>query len=184
MKQEKINIKLFEELRKNYFHQRELARKLNTNQTQIRRKLIELEKGNIVDSRVEGKNTIYCIKDSVEAEVYQKVIENKKLLLFLEKPKIRKIFKEIKKHIKKGKIKTDRIIILFGSYIKNEETKNSDIDIYIDTNSEKEKNFIQELSDRIEIKSGKFDKKQPLEKEIIKNHVVLNNIEGFLNLIK
>mgnify|MGYP006302915405 CR=1 FL=1 len=184
MKQEKINIKLFNELRKKPSHQRELARKLDTNQTQIRRKLIDLENQNIVDSSVEGKNTIYSIKDSVESEVYEKIIENKKLLLFLEKPKIRKIFKGIQKYVKEGKIKTDRIIVLFGSYIKDEETKNSDIDIYINSDSKKEKDLIQELSDRIELKSGKFDKNQPLEKEIIKNHVVLNNIEGFLNLIK
>lgn len=184
MKQEKIKVKLFDELMKKPSHQRELARKLDTNQTQIRRKLIELENSNIVDSSVEGKNTIYSIKGSVESKVYQRIIENKKILLFLEKPKIRKIFKGIQKYLREGIIKKDRTIVLFGSYVKDEETKNSDIDIYINSNSEKEKNLIQDLSDKIELKSGKFDKTQPLEKEIIKNHVILNNVEGFLDLIK
>jgi len=184
MKQEKINIKLFDELMKKPSHQRGLARKLDTNQTQIRRKLIELENSNIVDSSVEGKNTIYSIKDSIESKIYQRIIENKKLLLFLEKSKIRKIFKGIQKYLREGVIKKDRAIVLFGSYVKDEEIKNSDIDIYINSGSEKEKNLIKELSDRIELKSGKFDKNQPLEKEIIKNHVILNNIEGFLDLIR
>lgn len=185
MKQKEINIKIFEELSKEPSHQRELARKIKTSQTQIRRKLKEFEENNIVDYKVKGKNTVYFIKKSIESKLYKRIIENEKLFLILIKnKKIRKIFKEIQKNIEENKIKKDRIIVLFGSYAKEEETEKSDIDIYLDSNLNKEKELIENISEIISIKTGKFHEKGLLEKEIIKNHIILNNVEGFLNIIE
>ena len=63
-------------------------------------------------------------------------------------------------------------------------TKKSDIDIYIDFCSKKDKKLIEEISEEISVVFGKFNSKNNLFNEIMKDHVVLNNLEGFLNLIK
>ena len=44
-------------------HVREIAKILGTNQTTVARKLIELEKENVVDFVFEGKNKYYFRKD-------------------------------------------------------------------------------------------------------------------------
>jgi len=43
-------------------HIREIARRLKTNQTSVKRRLDKLYKQNIVDYRIEGKNYVYFIK--------------------------------------------------------------------------------------------------------------------------
>lgn len=184
MKQKEIKENIFILLKNSESHQRELARILKTNQTNVRRALINLEKENIVENKLAGKSKIYYIKNSLEASVFEGIAEFYKLFKILEKPVIRKIYKEIQEKINSGAINPKTMIVLFGSYAKNLEKPKSDVDIYIDSNSKKEKNQIQEISNSINVSFGAFDKKNLLLKEIKKNHVVLNNINAWLNLAK
>ena len=104
-------------------HIREIARKLKTNQTSVKRRLDELYKQNIVDYRIEGKNYVYFIKKSLEARSFVIMSESYSLILFLNKyPKIKGI---IKKLIEKENID---MAIIFGSYAKGIPTESSDID--------------------------------------------------------
>jgi len=184
MKQKDIKREIFILLKKSKLHQRKLGRILKTNQTNIRRALLSLEKENIVDKKDVGKSKNYFIKNSLETFIYEKIVENYKLMNIIKKPKIRKIFKEIQDKINLNKLDQKLIIVLFGSYAKNLETKTSDIDIYIDSNSKKDKKLIEEISDNINIIQGKFDKDGDLFNEIKRDHVVLNNLNGFFSLIK
>jgi predicted nucleotidyltransferase len=182
MKQNKINIRLFEALERESLHQRELSRKMGVNQTQIKRNLDGLEEKNILSSKKIGKSKTYSIKDSIESKVCKRILENEKLFEILKNKTIRFVYKKIYDILQEKKIPKDRIIVLFGSYAKGNHDSNSDIDIYINSELKNEKKLIESISEKINVKIGKFNKAGLLEKEIIKNHIILNNVEGFLNL--
>jgi len=159
-------------------HIRGLARELKTNQTTIARKIKDLYKNNIVDYRQEGRNKIYFLKRSLEAFQFVLIVECYKLFRILEKyPYLRKIIQEIKQN---PKIK---LAILFGSHADMSATKESDIDIFIDTAKKEVKEEIEKLDIKINVKIGKFDKDSLLRKEIIKKHVIIKGVEIYYEKI-
>jgi predicted nucleotidyltransferase len=175
-----ICYKIVENLIKKENHIRGLAKELDTNQTTISRKVIELEKKNILDYKEEGRNKVYFLKDTLEKKEFLYILEHEKLLDTLEKyPELRNIIEEFKKIYFK-KIGT---VILFGSYAKDNPTKKSDIDIYIETMDKKIKKTSELIDSRLNIKIGKFDKNSVLGMEIIKNHIIIKGVERFYELI-
>jgi len=144
-------------------HIRGLAKEIGTNQTTIARKIKELYEDNIVDFKQEGRNKIYFLKRTLEAFQYVLISEHYKLLRVLKKyPYLRKIFQEIKQD------KRIKLAVLFGSHARETATKESDIDIFIETNNRKIRQEIESANSRINIKIGKFDRKSLLIKEIEK----------------
>ncbi len=184
MKQKDFKKEIFILLKKQNLHQREFARILNTNQTSIRRFLIDLMNENIVDFNEIGKSKQYFIKDSLETNIFEIIVEYYKLQKALKNIKLRRIIKEITEKIEHKKIPFETIIVLFGSYAKNLEHYSSDIDLYVDSSSKKIKKELEEISIKISVKQGELDKENILSKEIIKDHIILNNVSGFLNKIK
>jgi predicted nucleotidyltransferase len=139
----------------------------------IARKIKELAKENVVDYKQEGKNKVYFLKNTIEARNYMLITEIYKLNRLLEKyPDLRGIIEKIQQD---GRIK---LAILFGSYAKGIAKKESDIDVYIETENRKIKNELSVIDTRMSIKIGKFDTSSLLIKEIIKNHVILKGVEG------
>jgi predicted nucleotidyltransferase len=155
-------------------HVRGLAKDLGTNQTTIARKVKELEGENIVEFREEGRNKVYFLRNSLETREYFYLLEHKKFLqvvyLF---PVIRKIVKKIKKD------KKIKLAILFGSYVKKQQTKNSDIDVYIETQDLNVKKRLELMNSKLSVKVGKYDSNNLLVKEIRKNHVILKGVERY-----
>jgi len=136
-----------------------------------------------------GTNNLVEIKLKPSQEIYS--IENKRTKEFLEKNKSLKL-------IQNDIIKINYpffIVLIFGSYAKKENTKNSDIDIcIISDNQEKTKELVSKLgilSLPLEIQEfnikefeSMLDKKENnLAKEIIKNNIILFGIENYYNLI-
>ncbi|MEN6378624.1 MAG: nucleotidyltransferase domain-containing protein [Methanofastidiosum sp.] len=155
-------------------HIREIARKLKTNQTSVKRRLDELYKQNIVDYRIEGKNYVYFIKKSLEARSFVIMSESYSLILFLNKyPKIKGI---IKKLIEKENID---MAIIFGSYAKGIPTESSDIDVYIESEDLNLKKEIELIDSRLSVKIGRYDRENLLIKEIESAHIVIKGIEQF-----
>jgi predicted nucleotidyltransferase len=89
-------------------------------------------------------------------------------------------------------IKADSVAI-FGSYAKNLQTKESDIDVLVVS----EKQDLTTLTRNIHAKYGKeispliltkkeleHQKDKPIIREIIKNHVILAGFENFINVLK
>jgi len=76
------------------------------------------------------------------------------------------------------------MIFLFESYAKGTENKNSDIDIYIDSTNQKSKKEIEKIYPNLSIKIGKFNSKDLLIKEIIKNHVIISGGEKYYEKIE
>ena len=157
-------------------HVRGIAKKLEESHSTVSRKLNNLKKENVIDSRSEGKNKIFFLKENLVSKIYIQQAELYKLTRLLrDKQELSIIFEEILQ-------KTDeKLIVLFGSYAKGLAKKDSDIDIYIETQSRNVKKAIENVHSKINVKIGPFDIKSPLIKEIIKNHIILRGIEVFYN---
>jgi predicted nucleotidyltransferase len=176
MNQNRINIE-FEEvlgLLKGEVHGRALARELKVPLATIQRVLIRLEDKNIVDYKIIGKNKIYFIKKNLAAKLQVYSAEHYKFMKLIEAyPYLGPLFEDIiKKH-------PNEMIILFGSYAKFSAKKDSDIDIYVDSNSLAIKKAIEGINSKINVKVGKFNKEDLLIKEIIKNHIIIQGVERY-----
>ena len=172
MSQNNYNVKIVESLLKSENHIRGLAKLIGTNQTTIARKVYDLYRENIVDFKQEGKNKVVYLKKTLEAKQYVNFVEIYKLLEILKKyPRLRKIIEEIKKNQKIS------LAILFGSYAKGTASKESDIDIYIDTTNNKIKEEVELIDSKVSVKIGDYDKNSLLIKEIEKNHIVIKGVE-------
>ena len=161
-------------LLKSKTHLREIARILKESHSTILRKINGLVKENVLDYNKEGKNKIFFIKNNLRAKNYVYSGEIHKLNKLLKKhPELSIILEDIKKDFSKG------MIILFGSYAKGIPKKDSDIDIYLETNDNNIKTKVKEINSKLSIKIGKFDNKSLLIKEIIKNHIIIRGLEDF-----
>ncbi len=165
-------------LLKNKTHLREIARILNENHSTILRKVNLLISKNIIGAESQGKNKVYSLKDNLATKSAIYLSEHYKLLKLFEKyPRLEIILEDLLKET------NEKLIILFGSYAKFSAKENSDIDIYVETQSKNTKNQLEELNSRLSIKIGPFDKDSLLIKEIIKNHIILKGVEEFYEKI-
>lgn len=155
-------------------HVRGIAKRLNESHSTISRKLENLKKENVIDSRSEGKNKIFFLKKNLISRTYISQSELYKVVKLLRKnPELGIIFEEI---LKKS---NDKLVVLFGSYAKGTAKKDSDIDIYIETTSRNTRKIVEDVHSKISVKIGTFETKSPLIKEIIRDHVILRGVEEF-----
>ncbi len=173
-KRNNVGLDLVDLLLKSEGHIRGIAKRMGESHSTILRNLNTLKEADVVDFRRDGKNKIFFLKRNLVSRNYILQAELHKLTKLLgEHLKFNIIFDEILQ-------KTDNeLIILFGSYAKGLEKKNSDIDIYIETKSRNIKKTIESVNSKINVKIGTFDLNSPLIKEIIKNHIIIRGFEGF-----
>ncbi len=170
--EQKLSFEIIDTLLKEKMHTRAIAKKLNTNHMTTARKLKKLVKENILDYKTEGKNKIYYIKKTSEARNYTIMTELHKLTQTLERyPELRHITQKIQRD------KRIKLAILFGSYAKNTARKESDIDLFIETQEKEIKKETELLNTKLNIKIGNFDRKNTLIKEIEKNHTIIKGAE-------
>ncbi len=169
MNHKNIIYEIILQLLKQSQHGRSFAKKLNTSLTTIQRVLKQLRELNVLDYKEQGKNKIFFIKNNLVAKRYVYNAENYKFLKLIEKyPKLHPIFIRILEQ------SNSSLIILFGSYAKFSAKKSSDIDLYISS-----KENLDDIYSKLSIKSGKFNTKNLLIKEIINNHVIVKGVEEF-----
>ena len=174
MSRKDYNMEIVLELLKGSNHIRGLAKALSTNQTTIARKVNDLTKRNALDYTVSGKNKVYSLKKTAEARQHVFMAEHYKLLQSLNKyPIVRAIAEGIQKN------KMAQLAVIFGSYAKGIAHKDSDIDIYIEGNNKKLKRELELMNSKSSIKTGGYDRKNLLIKEIEKNHVIIKGVEQF-----
>ncbi len=174
MSQKDYNKEIVLNLLKMPNHIRGLAKALKTNQMMVARKIKNLEQGNIVDYRQEGRNKVYFLKKTIEAQESVFIAEHHKLIeVIKEYPLLRNIALKIKIN---PKIK---LALIFGSYAKGLAHKDSDIDIYIETINKELKKEIEQLSTKISVHIGRYDQNSLLIKEIEKNHVLIKGVEQY-----
>ena len=178
MNQNIINEILLVLLRENS-HGREISKALNIPLTTVQRSLLNLKKNNVVDYNISGKNKVYFIKKNITSKRYVYNAENYNLVKIIKHyPHLEPIMEKILEKCK------SQLIILFGSYAKLNAKEGSDIDIYIETTNNNLKKEIESIDSRLSVKTGNFDIKSLLIKEIIKNHVIIKGVEGYYEKIK
>src|SRR3989344_4298156 len=161
-------------LLKREMHGRELAKELKTSLTRIQSILNELRNLNVLDYKVAGRNHVYFIKRNLVSKSAILNAENYKLMKVMNRnPELEPLFQDI---IKKSKCS---LIVLFGSYAKGIQKKESDIDVYIETTHQKVKDDVQKIYHSISVKIGNFNLDDLLVKEIIRNHVIIKGGEEY-----
>ncbi len=174
MKQNSYKLEIVNGLLRGKIHLRELSRKLNINPMTLSRKLKELSDENIVDFKQEGKNKVYFLKKTSEAKSYVFMTENFNLNKLIKKfPFIRSIVEKVQNN------KQIDLAVLFGSYVKDNAKKDSDLDLYLETKNKKIKEDIELINSKLSVKIGKYNKENLLIKEIEKNHVIIKGVEKF-----
>ena len=141
---------------------------------------------------IAGKNKQYFLNlDNFLTKEYIRNAESAKKIKLLDKYfVIKKLLAELSEDLK------GTPMILFGSYSKGEETKDSDVDILIlkDGKEQKIENIIKEFAKRhnIEIQLQKMTgnqfesgirKRDNLIVEIVNNHIILNGSEFFVDML-
>lgn len=147
--------------------------------------LEDLENKGVIESKLRGKIKTYKIKLSEFTKRYLVFVEQYKAIAFLENNlMIKEVIGKITPNIK-------GIGIIFGSYAKEIEKKESDLDVFVAGNYNKEeiKRVSKNLGVEISIKCypiKTFEKninKDILLKEILKNHIVFVNAGQFIQKV-
>lgn len=173
------------------FHVREMAKLIKKNHVTLLPHLKALYKDKILIPRTVGKNKLYSLNfENIIAKNYLTLSETVETTTFLEQVfLIKRITKEI------FNLNLSGTILLFGSYAKKTFYEDSDIDIfYLGAITDKEiqniKNIGKTYGKNINVKKATLKnfelglrKKDPLIIEIIKNHIILQNPEQFVNAL-
>ena len=167
------------------YYIREVKKLLNISPRTSQLMLNDLEKKTVLESKIKGKIKTYKLKTSENAKEYVILTEIYKRVLFLENNLlIKEIISKIKPYI-------DGIGIIFGSYAKGIQKKDSDLDIFIigDYN-EKEVNKISNLYG-INLSVKKYTlkifkdnvQKDTLIREVLDNHIIFLGTDKFIDLV-
>ena len=147
--------------------------------------LEDLENKGIIESRVKGKIKSYKLKINELSKRYLTFAEQYKSIAFMGENLL------VKEAIEKISPFINGIGIIFGSYAKGTSNKESDLDIFVAGNYEKEeiKRVSINLGIEISVKCYPLDifekniSRDILLKEILKNHIVFINIEQFIQKV-
>ena len=173
------------------FHVREMAKLTKKSHVTLLPHLQALEKDKILLSKIAGKNRIYSLNlQNIAAKQHLLLAEVVESATYLDGVfVIKKITAEI------FKLNLSGAVIIFGSYAKRTFRENSDIDLfYIGKISSLEAQKIKDVGriygKTINIKTSTLEnvasglrKKDALITEILKNHVLLQNGELFINAL-
>ena len=154
----------------------EIAREQNLNQKSVANHLNKLESQSILTTHTQGKNKLFLFNDQLLTFHFLCSIEHQRTIEFYKKhPKIKQLIR---------KLPQEGMLILFGSYAKDEQQATSDIDLlHINNKKIDFSETIQKYSVSVDIKHYKTYTNDPLIREVIKNHIVLNGIEAFVRAI-
>jgi len=169
----------------NEYYIREIERILKISPRTSQLILEDLEKKTILESKLRGKIKNYKLKKNQIAKEYLIFAEEYKRISFLQKNElIKEIITKVNPYIK-------GIGLIFGSFAKGIEKKDSDLDIFLIGEYDKKeiKNISKNYGIEISIKNYPvkiFDdniNKDILIKEVIKNHIIFKNSEEFIEKV-
>jgi len=179
-------LKILQEFTRDYFEGltgSDIAKKNKLNQKSVSNTLKELEDEGFLKNETEGKNKIYYLnlEDKKIVEHFISIIEHYKTINFYKENSL------IKEIIEKICFFSDGIIVIFGSYAKKLNKKDSDIDIMIvGKYKEREIENISKMYNlEINIKAytmNSFRKElnSHFITEIKMDHIIVNDVERFV----
>lgn len=156
-----------------------IAKKRKLNQKTVANFLNKLEDETILKSRFQGKNKLYSLNMDNKEIIKNFILtaENIRTINFYkQEPLIKEISEKIQNSIKGS-------AVIFGSYAKGIQKKDSDLDILIiGKANEKEIDKISKMYNlEISLKIyPKIKKRDILIKEVIKDHIIIKNAERFI----
>ena len=172
-------------------HIRAMAKLLNTSHVTLLPHLRKHEKNKILISRKVGKNKEYLLNpNNVLTKDYLTVAEKLEAIKYLQK---NFLIKKISEHL--VNVNVQGAIVLFGSYAKDYAIEASDIDLFcLGKLSENQIMEIKKIGKiygkEISIKTSTIKNfneglktGDTLIKEIVKNHIILQNPDLFVNLL-
>lgn len=144
----------------------------------IKRHLSVLMKKNILIAEKKGRFLFYKLNlENPLLFEYLSICEKQRMFDFLEKLLFKRLYDFVYKNFK------DSNVIIFGSAINKKEF--SDIDILIFPENKDLEKKLKEFSDTYSVKlhlvmANEKNITETLKKEIIKNHIILNNHDNIL----
>ncbi len=167
------------------YYIREVEKVLDISPRTAQLMLEDLENKGILESKKRGKIKSYTLRLNEHTNRYLLFVEQYKAIAFLEKSLI------IKEMIEKITPYIQGVGVVFGSYAKGLENKESDLDVFIagSYNKEEVKKVSKNFGINISVKCypmNVFEKnvgKDILLKEIAKNHIVIANGEKFIEVM-
>ena len=130
---------------------------------------------------IKGRNTYYSFNENILVFYLKKILENEKTMKFLRKKEsLGLFFKKI--------IDENISCLVFGSHVRSMENSESDLDLIVLSNK-KIPEYLSNLKLHI-INLGKkdfeniFKKKEPLSLEILKDHVIINGFDFFMEVFE
>ena len=160
---------------------REISKLSNIPLKTTQRTLEHLEKNRILKSEISGKNKYFSLNlDNIETKQALLQAEIYKTNIFLKKHSFFKTFLKDFKEI-------SATIIIFGSFAKQKESKESDVDILIisDRKIQLLTHLLPNKLHKIQLSEKNFIKAlnqgETFIKKIEENHIILNNHSFFVN---
>ena len=134
-----------------------------------------------VNKNIEGRNTYYSLKENLESFYLKLLIEIRKAQIFIEcNYKFREFFSYF--------VKNNIPVLVFGSYAKGKFSKTSDIDILVLSKNKIPEYLCPVDIHLISLTKSQFEtavkKKEILVKEIKNNHIIINGVGYFVNILK
>jgi len=121
-----------------------------------------------------GKNKVYSLKKTIEGRNAAMIAEIYKQSLFVSRyPILRGIFQATQE------MQEIPLALLYGSYAKGLQTKESDIDLYIETLNSSVKKKLEQRHSLLSVKIGEFDTKNLLVREMMKDHIIVKGVEVY-----
>jgi len=155
-------------------HVRAIAKRIGVNHMTVSRALKGLVKDNVVDYKTVGRSKVYSIKKSLEAQNVVLMAEAYKRNKAFEKyPVLRRIASFLEKR------NDISLAAVFGSYAKGLAKKDSDVDLFVESEDRKLCDVIEGVDSRLSVKIGRYEKDNPLVGEIGRDHVILKGLEVF-----
>ena len=162
---------------------REVARKAAIAPRTAQLILDSLESRGVLRSEVKGKIRLFSLKENLAQKTYLAMAEEYKRLQLIKDPLIYAVVEEMLSH-------TTGVVLVFGSYAKGLQRKDSDLDVMVvgeyDDDAVRKISRTYQLDVSIKKVSGNpFEAplKDPLFLEILANHVVLSGTDEFVKML-
>ena len=161
----------------------QISKDLNMNYRIAHTQVKLLEKENLIQTERVGKALLCSLTNNFNEKIY--------LAEYQRTKQLNKDIQIIQKRFEKAN--QNYILLLFGSYAKNTQTKQSDIDLLAITENKKEIIDISELipkhihlttTNYNEFTKMKYSKKLSVVSEAIKNNIILLGIENYYRLLE
>lgn len=159
-------------------HTRGIAEALERSHATVLRKLKEMVKDNILDFTIEGKNKVYVIKKSIEgrnAAITAEIAKQSRSIA--DYPLLRAVIRTVLD------LPEVQFALIFGSYAKGTAHEKSDIDLFIESEDRVVKKKLEGFHPSLSVKTGVFDKDNPLVREIMKDHIIVKGVEAYFEKI-